>query len=301
MVGGANIDVKARSAEAIMLHTSNPGTSQLTAGGVGRNIAENLARLGTATTFVSAVGTDSLGDHLLTTTADAGVDLRFVSRAGTTGTYTALLDRDGELVAAVADMAACDAITTEVVLEAKEAIAEASLLVLDGNLPAATIADTAELAADLGVRVVVDPVSAPKAARLLPALSPGRPVWMVTPDRSELGALSNQPVQSRDEVAAAVASLHGLGIEIVWARLGLEGSYLSGPFGRVWLDVVETQVVDVTGAGDAMVAAFCHFELLGVDLREAARLGHAAAALTVGSHHTVVPDLSDDLVRSLLA
>jgi pseudouridine kinase len=297
VVGGANVDIKARSAEAVLLHTSNPGTASTTAGGVGRNVAENLARLGTPTMLVSAVGADAFGDHLLATTAGAGVDVSRVRRVGApTGTYTALLDHDGELVAAVAAMGACDAITPELVAEARDVVEQAGLLVLDGNLPAATVAAALDLAGELGVRVVVDPVSVPKAQRLLPVLSPGRPLWMLTPDRGELGALSNQPVSTREEVVAAAEGLHLLGVEIVWARLGLEGSYLSGPFGRVWLDAVETRVVDVTGAGDAMVAAFCHFELAGADVPEAARLGHAAAALTVGSEHTVLPELSDEVV-----
>jgi len=59
-------------------------------------------------------------------------------------------------------------------------------------------------------------------------------------------------------------------------------------------------VVDVTGAGDAALAAFCHALLAGATPREAAAYGHAAAALTIADPHTVRPDLSDSLVRSLL-
>ncbi|MFC6343949.1 winged helix-turn-helix transcriptional regulator [Nocardioides hankookensis] len=47
VVGGANMDVKARSRRSVVAATSNPGTAAMSAGGVGRNIAENLARLGT--------------------------------------------------------------------------------------------------------------------------------------------------------------------------------------------------------------------------------------------------------------
>src|SRR4051794_4254516 len=42
VVGGANMDVKARGAGTAVPATSNPGAASMTAGGVGRNIAENL-------------------------------------------------------------------------------------------------------------------------------------------------------------------------------------------------------------------------------------------------------------------
>ena len=55
--------------------------------------------------------------------------------------------------------------------------------------------------------------------------------------------------------------------------------------------------VDVTGAGDAMLAAFCHRLLAGATLADAAAYGHEAAALTVASPHTVVPDLGERMSR----
>ena len=87
----------------------------------------------------------------------------------------------------------------------------------------------------------------------------------------------------------------------MWTRLGAAGSRLSGPDGVVDIaPVVAPEVVDVTGAGDAMLAAFCHALLGGATPAEAAAYGQAAAALTVASPHTVRPDLTDELVRSLL-
>jgi pseudouridine kinase len=80
--------------------------------------------------------------------------------------------------------------------------------------------------------------------------------------------------------------------------MGAEGSLLSTADGVVALPPAPGAVVDVTGAGDAMLAAFCHFLLAGETTEEAARLGHVAAALTVGSSSTVRPDLSSTLVRS---
>ncbi len=102
VVGGANLDIKAHSNRTVEPGTSNPGVTALAPGGVGRNVAEGLARLGTPTALVAAVGTDAFGDRVLDATAEAGVDVGAVRRIdGSTGTYTAVLDADGELVAAV--------------------------------------------------------------------------------------------------------------------------------------------------------------------------------------------------------
>ncbi|GAB7003672.1 PfkB family carbohydrate kinase [Nocardioides sp. AN3] len=292
VVGGANIDLKARSRAPVVPGTSNPGRATLSPGGVGRNIADNLARLGTATTLVTAVGADLLGDDLLGSTATAGVDISCVRRTQLpTGTYTAVLDEGGELVVAVADMAAVESLSPGDVDAVADRIAEAELLILDGNLMPATLSAGVDIADRAGVRVVVDPVSVPKAQRLADAVR--RPLFLLTPNADELRALTGLA-----DDTAAIAELRRRGAQLVWLRRGPAGSVLSTPDGPVVLASTADEVVDVTGAGDAMLAAFCHFLLAGAAPAEAARLGHSAAALTVASASTVRPDLTETLVRS---
>ena len=81
------------------------------------------------------------------------------------------------------------------------------------------------------------------------------------------------------------------GVELVWVRAGVEGSRLITREGSTRLPSTPAEVVDVTGAGDAMLGAFCHGVLTGAEPVAAARLGHAAAALTVAVPDTVRPDL----------
>ncbi len=301
VIGGANMDVKARSSAAAVPATSNPGAGSMAAGGVGRNIAENLARLGTRTHLVAAIGSDGLGDQVLAATSGAGVHVEHVRRsARSTGTYTAVLDADGELVVAVSDMAATDELSTEQVNAARDLVAAAALVVLDGNLAPETIGFALDLASDAGTRVVLEPVSVPKAAARAHLVTAERPIHAVTPNRDELGALTGLPVRTARQVDRAAAALHDRGVELVWVRLGAEGSLLSTREGTTRIAALPAEVVDVTGAGDAMLAGFCHALLAGAGTTEAAAYGHAAAALTIASPHTVRPDLTDRLVRSLL-
>lgn len=307
VVGGSNLDVKARSAAAWQPGTSNPGTSAMSAGGVGRNIAENIARLGTRTILVSSIGRDAAGETVLGQTAAAGVVLDHVVRTDRpTGSYIALLDADGELLGAVSDMTATDVLDASAVDAVRDLVAAASLVVVDGNLAPDAVGVLLDRASEAGVRVVIEPVSAPKAARLAPHLTADRPVFAVTPNRDELQALTGLPTRQRRQVTAAIDALHDRGVALVWVRLGRDGSLLSergadGTVSRTELSAIPTDVEDVTGAGDAMLGAFCHALLEGHSTSEAARHGHAAAALTVASPHTVRPDLTSRLLSETLA
>lgn len=290
VIGGANQDVKARSLAPAVARTSNPGVVRTTPGGVGRNVAENLARLGSPVSLVSAVGSDTAGDDVLGETASAGVDISRVRRVTEpTGRYVAVLDADGELVTAVADMTATAALLPADVDAAGDLVRAASLVVLDGNLGWATLGRALDLCATAEVPVVLDPVSVPKATALRSELSWARPILAMTPNIDEARALGG------------VDTLHHRGVELVWVRRGPEGSEMSGPGGVLGIAPVRAaEVLDVTGAGDAALAGFCHALLGGAAPAEAAAYGHAAAALTVASPHTVRPDLTDQLVRSLL-
>jgi pseudouridine kinase len=293
VIGGANLDLLARSAAPLQLHTSNPGTSSGTPGGVGRNIAENLARLGTSTRLVLAVGDDSRGAELLERTQAAGVETFEVPWDGATGTYTAILDADGSLLAGIADMAATEHIGPRDV--EPRWIADADWLVLDGNLSLDTLRHALRCAEDSGVPVALDPVSAPKARLIAPLLTAAR-VHTVTPTLDELAALTGD-----SDPAVGAARLHRAGVEVVWLREGEQGSTL---FRRdaepVRVALPRVAPVDVTGAGDAMLAAYVHALARGADLTRAAFDGAAAAMLTVQSPMTVRPDLTDELVRATL-
>jgi pseudouridine kinase len=307
VVGGSNLDVKARATAPILPRTSNPGQGSMAAGGVGRNIAENLARLGTRTVLLTSVGRDPAGETVLAQTAAAGVNLDHVYRTDRpTGTYVALLDDDGELVAAVSDMAATAELGPEQLNRARDVIAAASLLVLDGNLAPATLDHALDLAQAAGVRAILEPVSSPKAALLASHVVPERPLYAITPNREELEALTGLPTRTARQVRSAADALHERGVTLVWVRLGQKGSTLSqraddGTVVRTDLPARPAVVADVTGAGDSMLAAFCHGLLEGSDPVEAARLGHAAAALTIASPSTVRPDLTARLLQSALA
>jgi pseudouridine kinase len=307
VVGGANMDIKAHSSHLVELRTSNPGTTISTPGGVGRNIAENLARLGSPTHLVAPIGRDAFGEEVLAATRAAGVVVdHVVATTEPTGTYLAVLDASGELVVAVSSMRATDRLTVGQLMRSRDLVGHADLVVLDGNVPEAPATWVLDHAAAVGVPVVLDPVSVVKARPLATMLSPERPLLALTPNLDELSAVVGEPVaQTRVAISRAARQLHERGVEHVWVRRGVRGSLLSsrGPGGRAAVTLLPAptaDVVDVTGAGDSMTAAFVHALLRGDAPVDAARFGQTAAALTVASAETVRPDLTSRLVDAEL-
>lgn len=302
VVGGANVDVKARTLAPAVPGTSNPGMATQAPGGVARNIAENLARLGIPTHLIAAVGRDPNGDLLLRETEAAGVDVRGVLQSDRpTGTYTAVLDDQGELVIAVAAMGATDALTPAALQERRGVLRGAAWVVADGNLSTETLTHLLTLCAQGGTPVVFEPVSVPKATRLLPALASGLVPHTVTPNVAELAALVGRDVpDTPGALTGAAGELHAQGVQTVWVRRGERGSLLSTPDGAAEIPALPARVADVTGAGDAMLAAYLAALLAGLPPAEAARHGHAAAALTVESLHAVSPTLTPGAVRTRL-
>jgi pseudouridine kinase len=296
VVGGINLDTLARVLAPLVTATSNPGRTVTAPGGVGRNVAENLARLGSPVRLVGAVGQDHAGDLLLAGLADLGVDTTAVRRRTheSTGTYTAVLDDDGSLVAGVADMACTDSLSPGDL--PANLVDGAAWLVLDGNLRTDTIEHCLTLAQRSGVPAALDPVGVAKAARLGPV--PG--VHTFTPNAAELVAWSGI-----DDQADAIALAHQQGVQVLWLRAGAAGSTLYRPgYEPAHVRLPPASVLDVTGAGDAMLAAYVHRlrdpGRSPTDVVDAAWFATAAAWLTVGSPSAVRPDLTEALVAATL-
>ena len=232
VVGGAVLDTKVRTAGPPVLATSNPGTASWTAGGVGRNIAENLARLGSPTLLVAAVGDDPAAETVLARTTAAGVECgHVVTSVHPTGTYAAVLDDAGDLLVAVADMRATDELSVADLEVVPSLLGGADALVVDANLDAGVVRWLLTAAAEAGVVAVLEPVSVAKASEVASVFDGSVRAHTVTPNVDELAALVGRPVPDTvDGVARAARELHDRGVEHVWVRRGTRGSLLSIAF-----------------------------------------------------------------------
>lgn len=181
VVGGAVVDVVAspRGAQRIVPGSSNPGSVVLGFGGVARNIAEGIGRLGGRVALLSVVGADSQGTSLMQHAARAGVDTSLIkvvhpphasasSASGavsassvSTATYVAVHDGNGELIAGIADM---DIFKSEMSVSFLEEslrgpLRTAEVVVMDGNVSAEAFRRVAEMCVQGNIPIVFDGTS----------------------------------------------------------------------------------------------------------------------------------------------
>lgn len=290
VIGGANLDVKGKSAARFLARTSNPGHVVTGVGGVARNIAANLARLDVTTALISAVGSDEAANRILGATRQSGVDVAMVKRVdGSSGTYLAVLDDKGELAAAISDMACLETLTAADLERHAHRLRNASLIAADCNLAVDCLDWLVDFAGRHGVRLLIEPVSVPKAQKLK-RLKPGRRTFAITPNADQFAALTG----GTHDDPKAFAALHAMGYANIVVHRGRAGAISSdGATGPLAIPALTIgPVADVTGAGDAAVAGLICGFLQGYDLVRSARLGQAAAAIKIASAASVSPGLN---------
>ncbi len=138
-----------------------------------------------------------------------------------------------------------------------------------------------------------DPTSTSLAPRLCPHL---KDLYMITPNALEAEALCEQPVCNREEAVVAAKRLVSLGVEIAIITLAYQGLIYATPDASGHIPAVECEIIDLTGAGDALTATVIFGLLNDFSVDEAVRLGVSAAALTLQCRDTVCPELSLDIL-----
>jgi len=159
-----------------------------------------------------------------------------------------------------------------------EQLAQADMLVADCNLSEACLSWLCRFSAERAVRLVIEPVSVPKARKLLSFTRPA-PVFAITPNAQQLAALAG------GEDAEEIAHLHGLGFANVVLHRGSAGALASdGTSLATIAPVAVSAIADVTGAGDAAVAGLVCGLLEGMTPRR----GGAARAMCGGDQAVLV-------------
>ncbi len=295
VVGGVNVDIAGLPDAGLLAGDSNPGQVSLSLGGVGRNIAESLARLGAEVSLVTLLGDDLYADWIRKGCARAGIDLSLSGemKGMPSGIYLCVNDEHGNLAAAISDMRLCDAISPTFLADRLEALNAADAVVLDANLPAATLRWLADY---IRVPLAADPVSVKKADRLsdiLPALT------LLKPNLPEAARLTGTDLRSAYAAEAAARILTGSGARNVLVTLGGRGVWYADANQHGLQPCLTGSVVSTNGCGDASLSAGLMALLEGRDIREAALLGQAAAAICARSPKAVNPEMTWSAVCEL--
>jgi pseudouridine kinase len=291
VVGAACLDIKGRPLGDIVAGTSNPGVVRISVGGGARNVAENLARLGTPTALLSVVCQDDFGRTIIHQTEQAGVDTDHVliSCEQHSAAYMALQSAERTLLVAVDDTSAASAITPEYIGDHASLLEQARMVVIDANVPLEAAETLLSICHAAEVPVALEPVTYAAALRYR---SLAGAFYLMTPNGVEAQALSGLPVSDAEQGALAAKQLVAAGVQIAIITLGHAGLVYATPEASGYVPSIEGEIVDPTGAGDALTAAVVYALLNDIPVDEAVRLGVSAATLTLASNDTVRQDLS---------
>lgn len=244
-------------------------------GGKGFNQAVGAARLGAQVTMVGRLGQDMFGDLFISALEQEGIDAHLVQRDARSGTGVGMpmIDAEGDNSIVIVPRANMS-LTAEDVERAAAAIREADVLMLQLEVPIEASLRAAQIAAEGGTRVLLNPApAAPMPEALLAAAD------IITPNETEAALITGLAVNDADELRDAVSALRTSGSRTVIVTLGGRGVWLATEEQDELVPAFKVDVVDTTAAGDAFCAGLAVALAEGKSFRVAARFGNGVGAL----------------------
>ena len=295
VIGAVNVDIRGRSFAPLIARDSNPGEVRTSFGGVGRNIAHNLRRLGVGAEMLTVLGGDDAARRIEADCASAGIVLHAVRVAnGQTSSYLYITGPDGDMALAVCDADLTKHVTPAVIEQNLALLNGAELVVLDGNLTEKTIACAA---AHIKKPLFADPVSVTKSEKLKPFLDR---LHTIKPNRLEAELLTGHKVETAEDAEAAAQILLDKGIRQAYVSLGTEGVLAAQGEERIFFPSFKSETVSLTGAGDAFTAGLVYEYFQDEDFAQAGRTASAAAAIAIQSMETINERMSPGYLRRVI-
>ena len=299
VIGGINIDIEGSPFKPLVKEDSNPGRIEMSFGGVGRNIVENVARAGGSAAMISVVGEDHMGQSAVRHLEELGVDVRGIETipGKNSSMYLSVLNHGHDMELAISDMDILDELNLEKILGHEEVLCDAEVVCLDANLKEDLLDSASRLLADWGKKLFFDPVSANKAGKAKNCI--GR-FYAIKPNRMEAEELSGISIETEADLSRCAQWFLDQGVKQVFITMNKDGVYYCDGEKEGIIRPGDVNLVSATGAGDSFSAMI----LLGMaekrDIEETARMGMAASSIAMESRTAVNENMSrDELLRRM--
>lgn len=298
VIGGSNVDIAGFPKHALQMEDSNPGAVKMSLGGVGRNIAENLARLGVETKMMTAVGKDVYGQKILEESRLIDLDMSsaLIVDNMSTSIYMSIMNEAGDMKLALSDMDIVEKVDTDYINRHARLIRNASAVVVDTNLSQAVIEYLFSNFKE--VNFFVDTVSTTKALKVKNLLEY---VHTIKPNRIETEALTGIKINSVDDAYKAVDYFLKQGVKQVYISMGKTGVVYGNTEEKTIFTPKPVDMVNATGAGDAFMAAIVYSWMNEYDAKKALAFSSCASALAIECETTINPEMSEARVNTLMA
>lgn len=300
VLGTTFVDLKCFPSNELNFKGRNQGVTRFYHGGVGRNVAETMALLGSQVRFVSSVQQDGVGREVISRLERHGVDLTGLYRVdepGGHGLWVAILHKDGDLACSLSQLPHYKFMKEAWRRSGREVLAGAAWCVLEIDSSVSLPEQVTLDARELGVKLIGLPGNF-VAIRKKPSILEGLHTWICNQNEAE--ELADQTITSLPEAESAVQKIQARwGIRQVVVTLGALGSvfadFETGDHGHVPIQLVHA--VDTTGAGDSFVAGCSHALVQGASLRLAVEAATRVAAWTVSSDEAVCLDMKERIAK----
>lgn len=294
VLGGSNIDIIGYSYGQLIRKDSNPGCVNFSYGGVGRNIAVNMKKMGLDVSMITAFGNDSFRNLLVEDFRlhHINIENSFFSERYPSSVYLCVLDEEKDLDLAINSMDVIDEIDDLNFLKEKiSLINDHDYVLIDGNLSVESITF---LMGQIKSKIVVDGVSSIKVVKFKNVLEC---IDAIKINRLEASALLGVEINSEDDLISAGKELVDRGINQVYITDGSNGSFAFQKESYFKFKVDVRNVVNVTGAGDTFTAGVVYGLSNDFALDEILQFSSFAARYTLESEQTISDDLN---VREIL-
>ena len=294
VIGGANRDITARAnQEMIPLAESHIGQVSQTAGGVGRNIAEALARLGQKVTLLSAFGDDDFAHQMMAHLGSLDIDISpsICADGQDSDCYLTIHDKDGEQVTAMNQMALSDKITPSVITEQAEMIASADFVICDCNLGKASLSEIASMKRK--GQLVLDGVSSAKIGRASDILSQ---VDILKCSKAEALSLVGGDECAPDK--AVIEMMADKGAAHILLSQGASGFCIYRDDEAHQFEAIQTAPETISGAGDCLLAGYIYGLATGRSEKEAGMIARQCAYLSCQSVSAVSDHISFETIKN---
>ena len=299
-IGAANVDIHGRSKKAINLHDSNPGHMRTSAGGVTRNVSENLARLGGKVKLITAVGDDVYAEKICSECISAGIDISHIMRVDKhpSSTYMSVLDEKGDMYVALSDMSVLQTMTVDFLHSKANIIKGSRLITCDPGLPPCVMEEILNLYSDT-IPVFVDTVSQAYASTIVDLI--GR-FHTAKPNLMEAEILSGMRIHSKADLYKAAERILDKGLKRIFVSMGPDGCFYMDREGhRIERRFKPVEnMVNATGAGDAFMAAVIYSYINDFSLDKTMDYGLAAGIAALSHENTINPNISVSLIEKII-
>lgn len=296
IVGGANMDIQGFPNSNLILEDSNPGKVSISMGGVGRNIGENLTRMGAETRLISAVGDDVYGHKILDEARKIGLDMNdsIVMNGANTSTYLSILDETGDMKVAIAHMDIFDKISIDFIKSKKEIIENSKLCILDTNIPEEVLD---YILNNFQGTFFLDCVSSTKAKKVKNNIGK---FHTIKPNRIEAEILSGIKITCEEDIEKCAQYFIDEGVSQVFISLGEDGIYYKSREDEGHIRCEKVKVINATGAGDAFIAGLAYSQLKDFNIRDAAKYAMSASILAIQHEDTINPNMSSESMEKTM-